>query len=88
MSDRFRKMMDKRAGRGGVKCYCCGLDKAGQRAVRKNLKDETRREADEELYNRIVELSKKISKIDSSKTNWIKIPTVLSREAKEFWRVK
>jgi len=50
VSDHFRKLMDKRAGRGGVKCYCCGLDIAGKRATRSEFKRELRREIEREEY--------------------------------------
>jgi len=38
MADRYKKLMDKRAGPGGVKCYCCGLDKKESRTVRRQMK--------------------------------------------------
>lgn len=52
MSDRYRKLMDRRAGPGGLRnrCGCCGLDRCGSRAARKAFKRELQQEIDEE-YN-------------------------------------
>ena len=47
MSDRFRKFMDKRAGRGGVKCYCCEGKYLRKRSVRTEMNREARDEIDE-----------------------------------------
>jgi len=49
MSDRFRKRMDKVAGRGGVKCYCCGLSKSEKTSIRMWFNRELQDEIDEAL---------------------------------------
>ena len=50
MADRFRKRMDAVAGRGGVKCYCCGLGRSQQTSIRMWFNKELRKEIDN-VYN-------------------------------------
>ena len=49
MSDRFRRLVDHRAGPGGARnrCGCCGTSKKDVRSVRQKFKRELRKEIDE-----------------------------------------
>ena len=37
MSDAFRKLQDKRTGKGGVHCYCCNSYKGKSRKILNRL---------------------------------------------------
>ena len=50
MADRFRKRMDSVAGRGGVNCRCCRLEKSQMTSVRMWFNKELQSEINDE-YN-------------------------------------